>query len=252
MSLMGKFALIAVLVSAVAVPMRAQYPPGQYPAGQVPPGGYPPGGYPPGQNPQGGISLPSRNKKKKQAQQKQQPDFTAEGRTLSNDPKKLVIATNDGRTITMTVTGQTKFLHAGTDIAGNKVVPGTTVHVEVAEDEEAFLTAMTVELKEAIEASSTDAPGETAGRAGQDRPASSGSSEPEELASSTILHPEEAPDRPILRHRATKSGSTKSEPRSEDQAKPSRPRAMQTRVRPTSRSTVIPMSQGLRNPGFRL
>jgi len=208
---MSKYLLVAALGLAVAVPSGAQYP-GQYPSGgQYPPGGgqYPPGQdpsgrYPPGQRPGGGtgIHLPSRSKKKKpQADAAKQPDFTAEGKTVSNDGKKLVIATDDGRTITLTLTPQTKFTHSGSDIAGSQVVLRTTVHIEAVEDEEAFLTAINVDLlKDAPVAKPGEGVDGTPRPTVQVRPAPNDNSQPEELAAPTILHPDEAPNRPVLRH----------------------------------------------------
>ncbi len=200
---MGKFGSLAVLI-LVTAPVSAQY--GQYPPGQYPPGQSPSGQYPPGQSPgSGGISIPTRSKKKKQSETKQ-PDFTAEGRTLSNDGKKLVIGTNDGRTITMTLTDKTKFTRSGADIARNAVTPRTAVHIEAAEDDQAFLTAISVDvMKEVPE----NVPGDSAAaNADGHSPATSPDTPPEELAAATILHPDEAPDRPILRHGAPKRAST--------------------------------------------
>ncbi len=157
--------------------LLAQYP-GQVPPGQPVPGQYPPGQYPPGQGPLGGggISLPSRHKKPQV--DNTQPTISADGRTVTNDGKKLVIATSDGRTLTMAVTSHTKFTRAGSDIESSKVVPKTTVHVEALEDDESNLTAAKVDLLK-------DAPAETADR---------------DLSRPTILdNPPDAPNRPILR-----------------------------------------------------
>ncbi len=179
------------------------YPPGQYPPGQYPPGQYPPGQYPPGQYPGGpaggsGIPVPSRKHKKDQKSDAKQPDFTADGKTVSNDGKKLVIATDDGRTITMALTAATKFTHAGTDIAASKIVPRATVHVEASEDDEANLTAMHVELVK-------DAPAEAAGQASSRAPSGKNDSAKDKDEDDNVL-PEimatpapDAPDRPVLR-----------------------------------------------------
>lgn len=214
---MMKFLVVAALSLAAALPSAAQYP-GQYPTGGQYPGQYPPGQYPPGQYPgnTGGISIPTRSKKKKQqADANKQPDFTADGKTVSNDGNKLVIATDDGRTITLTLTSQTKFTHSGSDIPPAQIVPRTTVHVEAVEDENAFLTATSVDLTKSAPAITSqeaengrptlnrrDAPLRTQPGSDDD------TSQPEELAAPTILHPDEAPGRPILHHGApTKSNS---------------------------------------------
>lgn len=196
---MAKWALFAAaMVLTMAVPMGAQYP-GQYPPGQYPPGQYPPGQYPPGQYPGGqpggsGIPMPSRKgKKKDQKSESKQPDFTADGKTVSNDGKKLVIATEDGRTITMAVTPTTKFTHSGTDIASSKIVPRTTVHIDASEDDEANLTAVNVELVK-------DAPAETPeGTQGRTSSPASGDQAEDRVRPTIMNNPVDAPGRPVLR-----------------------------------------------------
>ena len=175
-------------------PPTGQYPPGQYPPGQYPPGQYPPGQYPPGQRP-GGLSIPKRGKKKDQKQNEAaQPNFSAEGMTLSMDPKKLVIGTNDGREITMTVTPETKFTRGDQDITSSQIVPRTTVHIDAIEDDEAFLTVAHVNLLK-------DAPPPEA-MAPSGRPVMPARTEAaEDEPRPTILdRPLEAPGRPVLRH----------------------------------------------------
>ncbi len=107
----------------------------------------------------------------------------------------MVIATEDGRTISLTLIPQTKFTRAGSDITASKIIPRTTVHIEANEDEEAFLTATTVELvKDAPPESPQDAmAGRRAGYPAADNP--------EDHVRPTILNNSvDAPDRPILRH----------------------------------------------------
>ncbi len=148
--------LLALMAGWFADPLAAQYP-GQYPPGQYPGGGYP----------GGGISIPSRSHKKKDQDKDQanQPTIAADGQTVSNDGKTLVVATNDGRTLTMSITPKTKFTRSASDIDGNKIIPRTTVHVEAFEDDQANLSAATVNLLK-------DAPQETP-RAEQPRQSSS-------------------------------------------------------------------------------
>ncbi|MBV8866847.1 MAG: hypothetical protein JO210_15740, partial [Acidobacteriaceae bacterium] len=124
-----------------------QYPPGQIPPGQTSPGQYPPGQYPGGQPGRGGISLPSRGHKKSQKQTEQQPTIEADGLTVSNDGQKLRVGTEDGRVLTLTITPATKWVRSGDSIPAARFVPRTTVHVVASEDDEAFLTAITVDLK---------------------------------------------------------------------------------------------------------
>ena len=164
------------------------------------PGQYPPGQYPPGQNPGGplgggGISLPSRGHKKSQskkpAEQQQQPTIEADGLTVSNDGKKLLVATQDGRTLTMTVTPDTKWVRSGSTIAATLVIPRTTVHVAALEDDEAFLTAANVNLLK-------DAPAEEPEAAGAPRLARRPAADDEEMARPTILQAPDAPGRPTI------------------------------------------------------
>jgi hypothetical protein len=176
--------------------MPGQYP-GTYPPGQYPPGQYPPGQYPGGQYPGGGISIPKRGKKKDQKQDAStpaQPNFSAEGVTLSMDPKKLVIGTEDGREITMTVTPDTKFTRADKDIASGDIVPRTTVHIDAIEDNEAFLTVTHVNLLKDAPPPQAMAP---SGRPMMPRQSASAEDEPRP----TLLdRPLEAPGRPVLKH----------------------------------------------------
>ncbi len=194
---MQKLLVLAVCLAASAAGQYpgGGYPPGQSP-GQYPPGQYPPGGYPPGgQYPGGGMSIPHRTKKKDQKKDEAtQPNFSAEGVTLSINPTKLVIGTTDGREITMTVTPQTKFTRADKDIPSSQIVPRTTVHIDAIEDDEAFLTVTQINLLK-------DAPPPDA-VAPSGRPVMpSRSAAAEDEPRPTILErPLEAPGRPVLKH----------------------------------------------------
>ena len=166
---------VIALCAALSLPMEAQYPGGQAP---IPPG-TPPGGVPPGG---GGIPIPHRRKNKEKQPDANAPTISADARTISNDGKKLVAATKDGRTLTMAITDKTKFTRAGAGIESSKIVPHTTIHVEAAEDDEANLTAVNVELLK-------DSPVVAASGGGD-----------EEMTRPTILKdPVDVPDRPILR-----------------------------------------------------
>lgn len=202
-----KFAVaVAALGFLLAFPAGAQYPgqvpPGQYPPGQYPPGGYPPGGYPPGgQYPGGGgLSIP-RHSKKKQGQNKiSQPTFSADGRTISNDGKKLVIATDDGRTITMALVPETKFTRAGNPLNPSEVTPRTTVHIEAVEDDQYFLTAASVELTK-VDAPKETTAGEVPAKVKTPvQPAASGNTDGDDSeAAIPAGDGPDAPGRPILR-----------------------------------------------------
>lgn len=186
--------LVVALCTALLFPIEAQYPPGQAP---IPPG-TPPGGVPPGGS---GIPIPHRhkNKNKQNSPDASAPTLSVEARTISNDGKKLVAATNDGRTLTMAITPQTKFTRAGNDIDATKIVPRTTIRIEAAEDDEANLSALKVELLKDAPAANASSPGQAENRAAND----------EEMTRPTILRdPVDVPDRPILkRGKPVKSSS---------------------------------------------
>src|SRR5947209_8557331 len=150
-----RYCVAALLLSALAAAQTypgqypTQYPPGQYPPGQYPPGQYPPGQYPPGQGPTGGSGIPVPWKGRKSKDKKQDakaPTFSAEGQVSSNDGKQLLLETKDGRTITLALTSQTKYVKGDGSIEGTKIVPRATVHVDASEDGESNLTAVKVEL----------------------------------------------------------------------------------------------------------
>ncbi len=167
--------------------LSAQYAPGQYPPATYPRSPYPgqnppppPGQAPPGQTGPpvpGTVAIPKRDKDKKNkkgADNTVQATIEADGRTISREATKLVVATNDGRTLTMTVTPTTSFTG---DIAKD-----AWVHVVAAEDDAAFLTALRVNLLK-------DPPRSPEVQDQQTKSA------PEALDESTS----EAPGRPILR-----------------------------------------------------
>ncbi|MDQ2841194.1 MAG: hypothetical protein M3Y72_09185, partial [Acidobacteriota bacterium] len=190
---MARFALLW----AIAFPLAAFQYPGQVPPGQVPPGQYPPGQYPGGPLGGGGVSLPSRGHKKKDKDKdkSQQPTIEAEGMTLSNDGKKLLVGTKDGRTLTMTIAPETKWVRAGNNIAASQIIPRTIVHVVAAEDDQAFLTAVNVEL---VKDAPVEQPEEARGQQGQGRAASNASGDDDEMARPTILKAPDDPGRPVL------------------------------------------------------
>lgn len=198
------------IVLAVAVNLSAFQYPGQIPPGQQ----YPPGQGPGGQDPmgRGGLSLPSRGHKKSQKQTEQQPTIEADGLTVSNDGKKLLVATEDGRILTMTIAPATKWVRSANNITASQIVPRTKVHVVAAEDDEAFLTAVSVNL---LKEAPTEEPVETAAasRAGGNPGAKAGGNagdgvpaDDEEMARPTILKSPAAPGRPVLKRGVPKDG----------------------------------------------
>lgn len=190
----------AVLILALAWPLSAfQYP------GQQPPIGYPPGQ---GPFPGGGISVPSRGHKSKQNKKKEanEPTIEADGLVVSNDAKKLVVDVADGRTLTMTVDENTKWTKDENNIQSSQFPQWTKVHVVAAEDDESFLTVVSVKwlgqaarpVQEATPvANSQGAP--TKARPPADVPEHDAVTADEDLARPTILKSPDAPDRPVLR-----------------------------------------------------
>jgi hypothetical protein len=172
-----------------------QTPPGQYPPGQYPPGQYPPGQYPPGQGqPGGGLSIPRRHKKTNDNRNTDvMPTIAAEGYTTSRDEKKLVIDTDDGRQITMTVDTKTAFTKDGATIPASKIEEGSFVHIEAAEDDEAYLTAVKVSLLK--DPAPVQAPKAVEGGGKEVAPPM----DPKLAAELSRPAATDAPDRPILR-----------------------------------------------------
>jgi hypothetical protein len=158
---------------------------------------YPPGRLPPVQPP----NLPGKSsgKNKHKGATSSQPTISAEGVTASSNDKMLVILTNDGRRLTMSVTPQTTFARGDSPLTATQILPRSTVHVDAAEDEEAYLTAVKVELLK-------DPPVETASGASPGNAAKPATDADEDLAKPTILkNPVDVPDRPVLRHGASKT-----------------------------------------------
>jgi hypothetical protein len=149
--------------------------------------------------PEGRIPAGS-GKKKQKKNDVALPTISAEGLTSSNNGKTLVIITQDGRRLTMSITPQTQFTRSGADITANKVVPRTTVHVDAAEDDEAYLSAVKVDLlKDAPVETPAAAPG--APSSGKDAASPATDADDEEMAKPTILqNPVNVPDRPLLHH----------------------------------------------------
>ena len=224
---MARFAFLL----AIAFPLLGFQYPGQVPPGQAPPGQYPPGQYPGGQPGGGGISLPSRGHKKSQNQKQteQLPTIEADGLTVSNDGRKLQVGTQDGRVLTMTITPATKWVRSGNSIPATQFVPRTTVHVVAAEDDEAFLTAVTVDLKK-------DAPTEeeAEARSGPAGAKVGAAADDEEMARPTILKAPDAPGRPVLRR-----GVPKATDSTDDSSAPDTTSSGQTPIRP-SQATAKP------------
>ena len=185
------FFLAAIMLMPASGRIPGQYPPAQYPPGQYPPGQYPPGQGQPG----GGLSIPRRHKKTNDNKTSTDvlPTIAADGYTVSRDEKKLVISTDDGREITMTVDAKTLFSKDGATIPASKIEEGSFVHIEAAEDDEAYLTAVKVSLLKDPVPAPVPKPVESGGK--ETVPPM----DPKLAAELSKPAATDAPDRPILR-----------------------------------------------------
>jgi hypothetical protein len=213
---MMKLGIAASFALAFCALLSAQTQPPTVP-GSTP---YPmPPGEVPGPMPQGRLPAPSGKKRQKKADASQ-PIISADGLTLSNNGKSLVIGTQDGRRLTMTINAQTQFTRSGAALAPDKVLPRSTVHVDAAEDDEAYLTAVKVDL---LKDPPVETPAAPVPRSPADRP--DANPDAEEMAKPTILqNPVDVPDRPLLRHGKPKK-STSSDSADDTDVASSRPKS---------------------------
>ncbi len=164
----------------------------------------------------GGIPIPRIHHKhggEGSSGEKSVPTFSADGKTVSNDGKKLLIATADGRTITLTLSPQTKFTRSGSEISPDKVTPRTTVHVEAAENGESYLTAMEVNLvKDAPPGVPIPSTGATAASTPSNPDGTNQDAIDQDLTRPTVLKTPDVPDRPVLQHGAPKLVSRSEKP----------------------------------------
>lgn len=194
--------MFTLLFRAVAMPAAllafcaasfAQYP-GNYPPEPHPP--TPPGGQYPGSETQ----LPSHQSKKKakKRDEQQMPHITAEGRTIANNGKQLIIHIDDGRTWTMAINSDTKWMRAGAPVDAAKVAPRTIIRAEAAEDNDYDLIATNIELLKDAPPQAPPVTPEAKDEAAQG--GAPGDVDDAELTRPSILHPPDAPGRPIIKH----------------------------------------------------
>ena len=220
--------ILATLLPAQTMPGQG-IPPGQYPSGQYPPGQYPRGQYPPSQNPgpSGGIPRPWGKKSKKQAATVN-PDFFADAQIVSIGEKQLVAATDDGRTLTLSVVPQTVWQRDGKTAAISDLKPGMVIHIEAAEDPESYLTALTVNVT-ADKKLKVRPPVEDAPVVQPDEPETNAAGNSDPLGS-----PPDDPDRPVLR----RGKPVQTASRASDQDKPVAP----TRPTASAKAAKAPAS----------
>jgi hypothetical protein len=192
---MQRFVTVAVLagwmlVAGGAFAQVGPYPP--YPGQTGPPLGT------------GGVSLPRKGSKKKQASKDAQPNFHVDGRVVSLSDKKLELGTDDGRLITMTVDANTKFSKGGAAISASAVPADAFAHVDAFEDEEWFLTAAEVDLR------NPPASAESTARAPKTVPNPAKNEQDSSSESSDLGAPPDAPGRPRL-HRGKPAHEEESE-----------------------------------------
>ena len=165
--------LLALLLSEVA--LLAQYPGGQSPGGQYPGGQYPGGQYPGGQYPGGqypggtggGIPWPRRQKKAPKPEKEQLEKVSGTVKKIADD--SLDLTADDTRSLTIKLSGETKFYRKGEEIKADRVHPGDHLVIEVRKDDEGRYSAASVVVdKDRAIAESTTASGEP--EADPDRP----------------------------------------------------------------------------------
>jgi len=220
-----KVSCVAFLLALLTLaPANAQYGGGggQYPPGQYPPGGYPPGQYPPGQDPSnpnpngGGLSIPHRHKKGDKGNAENALNtIAADGFVRTTNDKKLIVVVDDGRTLTMSVDLKVVYTKDSTPITSAQIQVGSFVHVVAAEDDEDYLSAVSVNLLK-------DPPPQAAGSSvpGADNAAAVPVRAVDPAVAAELAKPAatDAPDRPILRRRKPAEGNEY--PENETPAKP--------------------------------
>ena len=138
------------------------------------------------------LPLPHIGHRRKPTEDPQRPPLSAEGIVRSNDGKKLVVGSSDGRTFTMALTDKTTYSRDGKPLAAKAIIPGATVQVEAARDDQDNLTATRVELLKE--------PGPEQSQSAQKQPAPDATASSDAPETTTLQSPVDAPDRPILHH----------------------------------------------------
>jgi hypothetical protein len=213
----GTLEVKLALTLTLAALAWAQYPAPSDPPKSGSPNGYPPNGYPPGTAPQdpnigAEQQIPRHESKKKQSKKQKEalPVISAEGLTLHRDDKYLVVKVADGRTLTMSVNSETQWTRSGTEMDPGKVIPRTTVHVDMAVEDNYDLTAKHVDLlKDAAQPSAELVKqAQVQQQKGGTKQSDDATEDPDNalLASNTILHEPDAPDHPVLRRHSVDPG----------------------------------------------
>lgn len=145
-----------------------------------------------------GMQIPSIHRKRSQgkdANGDQKRTIEADGQVRSNDGKQLVIAVEDGRTLTIAISDKSAFSHDGKTVTSGAMLPRSTVHVEAEVDDQDNLSALQVNLLKPPPLAESSSQSQT-----QPQPDSAAAPEPQ---SATVLQsPVDAPHHPILRRGA--------------------------------------------------
>jgi hypothetical protein len=147
------------------------------------------------------LPIPHIGHRRKPAEDPQRPPLSTEGIVRSNDGKTLVVGSADGRTFTMALNEKTAYLRDGKPLAAKAIIPGTTVQVEAARDDEDNLTATRIEL---LKDAAKEAP-----QAAQPQPAPEKTAVDDAPEATILQSPVDAPGRPVL-HRGTTRRRTSS------------------------------------------
>ena len=154
-----------------------------------------PGQYPVGPGPAGGNPLPGWKKKSdKKKAESAPPNFFQDGEVLSNEGNQLIVGTNDGRTLTLSVLPRTVWQKDQKPAARTDVRPPMVVHLEAIEDDEANLAAVTVNVTAEKQLKTRPEPDPATAAAENTEAANTQATDPTGLG-----QPPDAPGRPILR-----------------------------------------------------
>jgi hypothetical protein len=131
------------------------------------------------------LPLPHIGRHGKSSSDAGRPPLSVEGIVRSNDGKTLVVGSGDGRTFTLALTEKTAYARDGKPLEPKAIIPGATVQIEAARDDQDNLTATRVELLKG--------PAPETGPSAAAEPAAADAPEV-----TTLSSPVEAPGRPIL------------------------------------------------------
>ncbi len=202
---------LTLMVCALGLVVRAQFPiPGQYPPGgypgQYPPGTYPPGRYPPGQGPNNNPNGPPKMKRRNG-----NPDAgtstTTYGMLRTVAGSQFVLEAEDHRIITYRTTGPVKVQRDGKDVDLANLSAGDHLIVDSTENNDGYFTATDVRWDKAGTPADRAAASQT-----WDLPKLDGRGAASPGYSASSPPPQAGDDRPILRRRSSDDSASSSNP----------------------------------------